>query len=96
MKKADFFKQITAIKQAIGLMVLTIGLFLSSITFGYVGPGAGVSAIGSAIAFLAVVFLLIVGFLWYPLKKIFSKNKKKESEMNSNKNNENSDQAKGL
>jgi hypothetical protein len=36
----------------------------------YVGPGAGLSAIGSVIAFLGVIGLIILGFVWYPLKRL--------------------------
>jgi len=89
------------------LKIIFFSISIPSIAFAYVGPGAGVSAIGSALAFLAVVFLLIVGFLWYPLKKLFSRNKQKEAigndsnkkgsnKKDSNKNDEHSDQAKGL
>jgi len=36
----------------------------------YVGPGAGLSAIGSVLSFLGVVVLLIAGFVWYPVKRL--------------------------
>jgi hypothetical protein len=36
----------------------------------YVGPGAGLSAIGSVLAFIAAILAAILGFLWYPLKRI--------------------------
>ena len=36
----------------------------------YVGPGVGLSALGSVLAFIGAVFLLIVGFLWYPIKRL--------------------------
>ena len=39
----------------------------------YVGPGAGLSALGSLLALLAAVVVAIVGFLWYPLKRILRK-----------------------
>lgn len=45
----------------------------------YVGPGAGITAIGSILALLAFVFLTLVGFVWYPLKRLFSKNKHQEA-----------------
>lgn len=35
----------------------------------YVGPGAGLTAIGSALALVGGVFLTIVGFVYYPLKR---------------------------
>ena len=43
---------------------------MPSLAQAYVGPGAGLSAIGSILAFLAVILLLIVGFLWYPIKRL--------------------------
>ena len=45
----------------------------------YVGPGAGVTAIGSILALFAFVFLTLIGFVWYPLKRLFSKNKNQEA-----------------
>jgi hypothetical protein len=36
----------------------------------YIGPGAGLSAIGSLLALVAAVLVGIVGFLWYPMKRI--------------------------
>ena len=41
----------------------------------YVGPGTGLSAVGSVIAFIGAIFLLIVGFLWYPIKRLIKGNK---------------------
>jgi len=45
----------------------------------YIGPGAGVTAIGTVIALLGAVLLAIVGFIWYPLKRFLSKRKEKNS-----------------
>jgi len=39
--------------------------------FAYVGPGAGITAIGSVLALLVGIALAIVGFVWYPLKRYF-------------------------
>jgi hypothetical protein len=39
----------------------------------YVGPGAGLSAIGVLVALLGAVALAVVGFVWYPLKRLFGK-----------------------
>ncbi|GGO60485.1 hypothetical protein GCM10011315_35020 [Roseovarius pacificus] len=36
----------------------------------YVGPGAGLTAIGTMIAFGAAVVLALVGFVWYPMKRL--------------------------
>ena len=42
----------------------------------YVGPGAGLSAIGSFLAVGAAVLLAIVGFIWYPIKRLLRKVRK--------------------
>lgn len=53
------------------LLTLSVALFLlASPAFAYVGPGAGLSAIGSILAFLGVIGMLILGFVWYPLKRV--------------------------
>ena len=38
--------------------------------YAYIGPGAGISAFGTVIALIAAVVLAIVGFIWYPLKRL--------------------------
>lgn len=38
--------------------------------FAYIGPGAGISAIGTALALLAALGLAVVGFVWYPVKRL--------------------------
>lgn len=35
--------------------------------FAYVGPGAGFTVLGTGFVTLAVLLLLIAGFVWYPL-----------------------------
>jgi hypothetical protein len=44
----------------------------------YVGPGAGLSAIGSFLALLGAIAVTILGFVWYPLKRIFGKRRRRE------------------
>ena len=41
----------------------------------YVGPGAGLTAIGAILAVIGILFLAVVGFVWYPLKRLFRKSK---------------------
>lgn len=36
----------------------------------YLGPGAGLSAIGAALALVAAICLAVVGFIWYPAKRL--------------------------
>jgi hypothetical protein len=41
--------------------------------FAYVGPGAGLSAIGAFLALILGVILAFVGFIWYPVKRFLRK-----------------------
>lgn len=43
----------------------------------YVGPGAGLTAIGTMIALIAALVLALVGFVWYPLKRAMRAKKAK-------------------
>lgn len=62
---------------------LTIMLYLAftilcgvpSVASAYVGPGAGLSAIGSFLALIAAVVAAIFGFLWYPIKRMMRNRK---------------------
>lgn len=62
-------------------LIAFVGLgAMSQVALAYVGPGAGLSAIGSVVALVLVVVVAIAGFLWYPLKRLFGK---KNSTVNS-------------
>ena len=54
-------------------------LVMPEYALAYIGPGAGVSAIGTVIALVGAVLLAIVGFVWYPVKRLLSKKKAKNS-----------------
>ena len=41
----------------------------------YIGPGAGLGAIAVALALIVGFILLIVGLVWYPLKRRFKRSK---------------------
>lgn len=45
----------------------------------YVGPGAGLTAIGTMLALLAALLLAIVGFVWYPLKRLLARRRPEET-----------------
>jgi len=36
----------------------------------YVGPGAGLTAIGTVVAVIGAILLALVGFVWYPIKRM--------------------------
>jgi amino acid transporter len=45
-------------------------VLLPADTYAYIGPGAGLAAIGTLIALIAAVIFTIVGFVWYPIKRL--------------------------
>ncbi len=52
------------------LAALFFGIALPSSALAYIGPGAGLSAIGTFLAVVGAFLLLIVGFIWYPVKRL--------------------------
>jgi hypothetical protein len=58
-------------------LVLTV---LAAPASAYVGPGAGLSAIGSVLALLAAIVAAIFGFLWYPIKRMLRKKRAQRDE----------------
>ena len=59
------------IARALGWMALAaVILALPSPASAYVGPGSGLTVIGAALAFVGGIFLAIVGFIWYPVKRL--------------------------
>jgi hypothetical protein len=36
----------------------------------YVGPGGALSAIGSFLALVGAILLAVIGFVWYPVKRL--------------------------
>ena len=43
----------------------------------YVGPGSGITVIGAALALVGGVILAIVGFVWYPIKRLLRRSKQR-------------------
>ncbi|MGI9450366.1 MAG: hypothetical protein ACR2QH_06995 [Geminicoccaceae bacterium] len=60
-----------------GLALFCLVWLVPDTSHAYIGPGAGISAIGSLLALLAAILLAIVGFIWYPLKGFMKKRSKK-------------------
>ena len=52
-----------------GLAGLWLAVLAPDSALAYLGPGAGLTAIGSVLAFFGVIILLIAGFVWYPVKR---------------------------
>lgn len=36
----------------------------------YVGPGAGLTVLGTVVALILALALAVIGFVWYPLKRL--------------------------
>jgi hypothetical protein len=51
------------------LTALALGI-LATPALAYIGPGAGIGALGTIAAALGAIVLLIVGFVWYPVKRL--------------------------
>jgi hypothetical protein len=66
-------------KSIIILSLMAIALLLAAPqgTGAYIGPGAGIAAIGTVIALIGGILLAIVAFIWYPIKRLLAKIKKK-------------------
>ena len=58
--------------------LLSAGIYVLSPSIGhaYIGPGAGLSAIGALLALVAVVIVTIVGFVWFPVKRLLRNRRK--------------------
>ena len=52
------------------LSAVLLILLIPSLGLAYVGPGAGMTAIGAVIALAGSVVLGIVGFIWYPIRRL--------------------------
>jgi hypothetical protein len=62
-------------KEKTSLFIMALVTASPGAAMAYIGPGAGLSAIGTVIALIGAVILGIVGFLWYPIKRILNRNK---------------------
>jgi len=54
-------------------LALYLALALPEPAQAYIGPGAGITAIGTVIALIGAILLAIIGFLWYPIKRLLRK-----------------------
>ena len=58
--------RLRAVRASVAIAILAVSPPVAA----YVGPGAGLSALGSLFALLAAVVVAIFGFLWYPIKRL--------------------------
>lgn len=52
------------------LILICLGCIAPTVAQAYVGPGAGLSAIGSFLALIFGLFVALIGFVWYPIKRL--------------------------
>lgn len=71
-------REMTPLKNPILLFAAFIAAVMlqADPAFAYIGPGAGLSAIGSLFTLIGAVFLAIVGFIWYPVKRLLRNRKR--------------------
>lgn len=53
-----------------GSLALLVAVAISDPALAYVGPGLGLSAIGAVVGLVAAFVLAIVGFIWYPIRRL--------------------------
>ena len=68
--KSKYLKRVAPVVPGLFLI-----LGLPATSFAYVGPGAGLSIIGSLLAFFAAIVIGIFGFLWFPVRRFLRKRK---------------------
>jgi len=60
------------------VLAMIAALTSASPAAAYLGPGAGLGAIGAVIALFAAVLLAVVGFVWYPIKRLVAAGRTKQ------------------
>lgn len=55
------------------LLVLAAAVLLSTPTMAYIGPGAGISVLGSLLGILATIVVAIAAIVMWPLRKALKK-----------------------
>ena len=60
------------------VLVLAALLSCPTLALAYIGPGLGSGAIAAVLGILGGVLLLLVGVLWYPLKRLIAYIRKKK------------------
>ena len=57
------------------LRSLVTSMLLVSPAFAYIGPGAGISVLGSVLSILATIFVAIGAILFWPIRKYLKRRK---------------------
>jgi hypothetical protein len=63
------------------LLATVVAALVAGPAHAYIGPGAGLTAIGTVIALLGGILLAIVGFVWYPIKRVLRSKARAKSDL---------------
>jgi hypothetical protein len=63
----------TLLSPAVLLILLAVVLLHPQPAMAYVGPGAGLSALGALLAIVVGVVVALFGFVWYPIRRLRKK-----------------------
>ena len=58
-----------------GLLAMVLGIVFPGPALAYIGPGAGLGVIAVTVALVLGVLLLVIGLVWYPLKRLLKRKK---------------------
>lgn len=61
------------------IVLMTFLMTIPQVAEAYIGPGAGIAAIGTVLALIGGIFLAILAFIWYPIKRLLAKIRKKRN-----------------
>ena len=59
------------------LYFLFFSFIYINFSYAYIGPGMGGGLIAAVIGIILAIFSLIIGIIWFPLKRFFKSKKKK-------------------
>ena len=75
-------------KTALKLLALLPLVLLTNSAVAYVGPGAGISVLGSLLGILATIFVAIGAIIFWPIRKFLKRRKARlNTEASTNDNN---------
>lgn len=67
--------------QKLLIAALVLGVFaIIQPAYAYMGPGSGLGVIGTLLAVIGAVIFAIIGFIWYPLKRLMKSRKSKQKQ----------------